>query len=301
MPFWFVWLAAFLFTSCSIPFSSPILLKVEGRTWTVQEFKRYVDFHLKTGSSHREPVSPALLKKQIINELILKALMEDWLVKHNLKVSVDTRIIPEKKLLSQKGFSLRDFRERQRDLSLRETMLNHLGEQNFRPSSKEIQGFYAKHKKDFFIPPACQLEQILVSSKGMALSIFRRLKGGESFKQLAHLYSEGPEKSKGGLLGWVLPGTLKVFDEACELKKGVLGPLRKSDYGYHILRVRRKRPGRQKTLSQSRKDILSALKRQHREREFEKWLKTALSNTSVYINENLLDHISIQYKTEALL
>ena len=260
-----------------------------------------MDFHLKAGFSAQEPVSPTILKKQVINELILKALMEAWLAKHNLKVPVNTRIVPEKKLLSQKGLSLRDFRERQRDLSLRETMLNHLGGQNFRPSSKKIQDFYAEHKKGFFVPPACQLEQILISSKGMALSVFRRLKEGESFKQMAHLYSEGPEKTKGGLLGWVLPGTLKVFDEACELKKGVLSPLRKSVYGYHIFRVRGKRPGRQKTLSQSREEILSALKKQHREREFEKWLKTALSNTSVYINENLLDHISIQYKTEALL
>ena len=294
-------LAVFFLSSCFVPFSSPVLLKVDDRTWTVQEFQRYVNLHLKTGFSHRLSIPSELLKKRMINELILKTLMESWLAEHNVKISVDTQIIPEKNLLSKRGLSLRDFRERQRDLHLRETVLKHFGEQNFRPSSKEIQTFYRKHKKDFFEPPACQLEQILISSKGMALDLLRRLEAGESFTQLARRYSEGPEKSRGGSLGWVLSGTLKVFDEACKLEKGVISPLQKSVYGYHIVRVLKKRPGRQKTLSQSRGEILSALKRQHGKKEFEKWLKTALSNTSVYINEKLLDRISIQYKTKALL
>lgn len=233
--------------------------------------------------------------------MILKSLMESWLAEQNLKISVNTLIIPEKSLLSRKGLSLRDFRQRQKDLRLRETVLKHFSEKGFQPSSKEIQAFYKEHKKDFFEPPACRLEQILVSSKGMALTLFRRLEEGKSFKQLARLYSEGPEKSKGGFLGWVLPGTLKVFDEACKLEKGVLGPLQKSAYGYHILRVLEKRPGRQKTLAQSRGEILSALKKKHGEETFKNWLKAALSNTSVYIDEKLLDRLSIQYKTKAQL
>lgn len=294
-------LAVFFLSSCFVPFSSPVLLKVDDRTWTVQEFQKHVNLHLKTGFSNRPPVPSELLKKRMINELILKTLMESWLAEHNLKVSVDTQIVPEKNLLSQRGLSLRDFRERQRSLHLRETVLEHLGERNFHPSPKEIRAFYREHKTDFFEPPACQLEQILISSKGMARDLLRRLEAGESLTQLAHRYSEGSEKSRGGFLGWVLPGTLKVFDEACKLEKGVLGPLQKSIYGYHILRVLKKRPGRQKTLSQSRGEILSDLKRQHGKKEFEKWLKTALSNTSVYINEKLLDRISIQYKTKALL
>ena len=294
-------LAVFFLSSCSIPFSSPVLLKVDGRTWTVQEFQRYANLHLKTDFSDGLPIPSEFLKKRMINALILKTLMESWLAEHNLKVPIHTQVVPKKNLLSQRGLSLRDFRERQRDLQLRETVLKHLGERNFHPSPKEIRAFYREHKKDFFEPPACQLEQILISSKGMALTLLRRLEAGESFTQLAHRYSEGPEKSKGGFLGWVLPGTLKVFDEACKLKKGVLSPLQKSVYGYHIVRVLKKRPGRQKTLSQSRVEILSALKRQHGKKEFEKWLKTALSNTSVYINEKLLARISIQYKTKALL
>ncbi|MCY4513206.1 MAG: peptidyl-prolyl cis-trans isomerase [Bdellovibrionales bacterium] len=294
-------LAVFFLPSCFAPFSSPILLKIDERSWTVQEFKRYVNLHLKTRFSNQTPVLPSLLKKRMINELILKALMESWLAEHNFKVSVNTRIVPEKNLLLQKELSLRDFRQRQKDLHLRETFLKHLSEQDFKPSSREVRAFYKKHKKDFFEPPACQLEQILISSKGMALTLFRRLEEGESFKQLARLYSEGPEKSNEGFLGWVLPGTLKVFDEACKLEKGVFGPLQKSVYGYHILRVLKKRPGRQKTLSQSRGDILSILKKQHGEKAFEKWLKTTLSETSIYINEKLLDRLSIQYKTKVRL
>ena len=297
----FFCLAVFLLSSCSIPFSSPVLLKVNGRTWTVQEFQRYVNLHLKTGFSKRTLTSSEILKKRMINKLILKALMETWLSRHNVKVSVNSRIVPEKNLLSQRGLSLRDFRKKQRDLQLRETVLKHLGERNFHSSAEEIRAFYIKYKKNFFVPPACRLEQILISSKGMALALFHRLEEGESFKQLAHLYSEGPEKSKGGHLGWVLPGTLKVFDEVCQLKKGTLAPLQKSAYGYHILRVLEKRPGRQKTLSQSREEILLALKKRHGEKEFDKWLKTTLSNSSVYINEKLLDRISIQYKTKAQL
>ena len=297
----FFCLAVFLFSSCSVPFSSPILLKVDGRAWTVQEFRRYVNLHLKTVFPKRAPVPSAVLKERMINELILKALMESWLARRNLKVSVFPRTVPKKTLLSQRGLSLRDFQQRQKDLHIRETVLKHLEERNFHPSNKEIRAFYRKHKKDFFAPPACRLEQILVSSRGMALALFHRLEEGESFKQLAHLYSEGPEKSKGGHLGWVLPHTLQVFDRVCQLKEGTLAPLQKSAYGYHILYVLEKRPGRQKTLSQSRGEILLALKKRHGEKEFKKWLKTALSSSSIYINEKLLDHISVQYKTKVQL
>ena len=296
--FVFLCLTALILSSCGFPLSSPVLLKVGNKTWTVPDFKRAVDLHLKAGFSEQEtPVPPAVLKKRVINELILKSLMEARTAKHSLTpLSMKGFDAPDKKLLARRGVSLRDFQERQRTLKLREAVLRRIRERNFHPSPKEIQEFYSKRKKDFFTPPACRLQQIFISSKGPAFSLFQRLQDGESFNRLARLYSTAPEKTKGGRLGWVSFGTLKVFDSACALEPGTLTSPQKSAYGWHIIQVLKKRPGRQKTLSEARGAVISALRRAGEEREFKKWLKNALSDTTVFLNENLLNSISIQYK-----
>ena len=294
----FFCLTVLFFPSCKLSPPSPVLLKVGDKTWTVPDFKKAVDLHLKAGFSEQEtPIPPAVLKKRVINELILKSLMESWMVKHSLKIPLMTDLpAPDKKLLARRGVSLRDFQERQRDLMLREAVLKRIVERNFPPSPKEIQKFYSKHKKDFFTPPACRLQQIFISSKGPAFSLFKRLQEGESFNRLARLHGTAPEKTKGGALGWVSPGTLQVFDSACALEPGTLSPPRKSAYGWHIIQVLKKRPGRQQTLSEARGAVISALRRVREKRAFKQWLKDALSNTTVSLNENLLNSISIQYK-----
>ena len=300
MKFVFFCLTTLFFSSCFLPSPppAPVLLKVGGKTWTVSDFKKALDLHLKAGFSAREtPAPPEALKRRVINELILKSLMESETVKSGLKIPLIKGSAPDKKLLARRGVSLRDFQERQRDLRLREAVLRQISGRNFQPSPKEIQEFYSKHKKDFFTPPACRLKQIFIPSKGSAFALFQRLKDGESFNRLARLHGTAPEKNKGGALGWVSPGALNVFDSACALGAGTLTSPQKSAYGYHIIQVLEKRPGRRQTLSEAREAAVSALRRIRKEKELKKWLKNTLSNTSVFLNEDLLNDISIQYKT----
>ncbi|MDH5632193.1 MAG: peptidylprolyl isomerase [Gammaproteobacteria bacterium] len=71
-----------------------------------------------------------------------------------------------------------------------------------------------------------------------------RILGGGDFTKVAQAHSEDPGSSaQGGKLDWMNPGqTVPEFDKALQTQKiGVLGPIIKSDYGFHIIEVLERR------------------------------------------------------------
>ena len=272
---------------------SPVLLTVEGKIWTVRDFENSV--RNSSGSGPEDT-----LKRQALNELILRALMESWLKKNQISAGPSSPgFFPEHPLSSPE--ERRIFREKQGLFNLKTAVLNHLEKTGKPPSSREIRDFYQKNKKDFFTAPSCKLERIRVSSKGTARALIRRLQNGESFSRLARLHSTGPESAEGGSMGWIPMGVAEVFDTACKLKEGALGPPLKDSRGHHILRVVKKRPGGLQPLNRVRGKISMRLKRDRREAEFKKWLKAELKDALIFLDENLLDRIRVQDKTKTLL
>ncbi|HYV98839.1 MAG TPA: peptidylprolyl isomerase [Gemmatimonadaceae bacterium] len=83
-------------------------------------------------------------------------------------------------------------------------------------------------------------------AKHLADSLLTLLKGGASFDSLAKKFSDDTSSAvQGGDLGWLRRGvTVKEFDEMMfRLPIGQLSPVVKTEFGYHIIRVDRLRPG----------------------------------------------------------
>lgn len=79
---------------------------------------------------------------------------------------------------------------------------------------------------------------ILVKSRSKAEEIYKRLKQGARFEQLAKEYSTCPSKSKGGDLGWFGTGQMvKPFEEAVrKMPRSRPSKPVSTQFGYHIIK-----------------------------------------------------------------
>ncbi|MCG6957009.1 MAG: peptidylprolyl isomerase [Gemmatimonadetes bacterium] len=84
------------------------------------------------------------------------------------------------------------------------------------------------------------------AAKEKAQGILDRIRAGEDFAKLAKEYSQDPGSAQqGGDLGWFRRGTMvKAFEDvAFGLYDGAVSGLVKTEYGYHIIKLERSRPG----------------------------------------------------------
>lgn len=80
---------------------------------------------------------------------------------------------------------------------------------------------------------------ILVKSENEAKDLMVKVKGGESFGDLAKKHSQCPSGKKGGDLGWFGKNMMvKEFETAAfNGKKGeVVGPI-KTQFGWHLIKI----------------------------------------------------------------
>jgi parvulin-like peptidyl-prolyl isomerase len=84
------------------------------------------------------------------------------------------------------------------------------------------------------------------AAKVKAQGILDRIHAGEDFAKLAKEYSQDPGSAEqGGDLGWFRRGSMvqSFEDAAFGLYEGAVSGLVKTDYGYHIIKLERSRPG----------------------------------------------------------
>ena len=138
----------------------------------------------------------------------------------------------------------------------------------------------------------------MVFKENLGRALYRKLLRGEDFETLAQLYSRSRKTED---ISWVSKGTLKIFDRACaELDVGTFSQPLKSFYGFHILKLKEKKPAQQKSFSQVKGKILKQIRDESKESAFQEWLKKELKSSSVFLNEKLLDNIHIRYKKRLL-
>ncbi len=123
-------------------------------------------------------------------------------------------------------------------------------------SDKEKRDYYNKNKSEFVEKEKVHARHILVKEESEAKAIIKELKGlkgeklKEKFIELAQQKSTGPSAPKGGDLGYFPQGQMvpSFNDAVFAMKKGTITttPV-KSQFGYHVIYLEDKQPG--KTLS----------------------------------------------------
>ena len=101
--------------------------------------------------------------------------------------------------------------------------------------------------------------------------------------------SLGPERIKGGDLGYFSPGERPAeFDRVFAMERGAMSEAIKSPYGYHIFKVEEKSEARQIPFEDAKMEILRELGQKKGEEEYQNWLHGLKEKAKVKINKTWL-------------
>ena len=112
----------------------------------------------------------------------------------------------------------------------------------------------------------------------------RIVTGGADFAELARLHSQDGTASKGGDLGWVLPGdTVPEFERAfMALKPGEVSEPVRSPFGYHLIQLLERRSAGL-TPERRRMQARLALKERKADEAYQEWLRQLRDRTYVEV------------------
>jgi len=119
----------------------------------------------------------------------------------------------------------------------------------------EAQAYYSSHRIEFLEPVRIRLSHILAAvdpsadvflkekSRKKIDALRKRIEAGEDFEALAAESDDTDSNTKGGDLGYCLPGQLgkSIEDAAFSLKVGQLSAVVEDRFGYHLLKVTERR------------------------------------------------------------
>ncbi len=146
-----------------------------------------------------------------------------------------------------------------------------------RVGEDEVSAYYESNPMQFEKPAELRASHILIrpdskiadkaeaeaAAESKAADVLKRIKNGEKFATLALKFSEDPgSASAGGELGWFARGVmLRSFEEAAfSMAPGEVSPVVKTEFGYHIIKVIKRREAGLVPLKKVRAEILARLK-----------------------------------------
>jgi peptidyl-prolyl cis-trans isomerase SurA len=150
-------------------------------------------------------------------------------------------------------------------------------------SEADLQKYYLQHQRRFLLPEEFRLSQILLvpRSKGdraevreKARMLHEELKKGRDFADLAVQFSDGPEATKGGSLGFVRQGELlpQIEQAILPLQAGETTPPIDTAIGIHIIRVEERTPPQYRPFAEVRNEIQGLVYREKTEDQFQSWI-----------------------------
>lgn len=279
-----------------------ILIKVDSRTVTLQDFRRDFERILpqeqQSSAAERDELQRSLLAQTIDRQLALAAAE-----KLGVQVSpaeVDAALAEHQRdypagefeaNLQEGKMTLDDWkRELWERLVVEKLVKKAVGEKE-KVSDAEIASYYRANRDDFDRPAQVRARQIVVASEAEGEKILALLKGKVAFAEVAKAHSLSPDAEEGGDLGFFARGEMPAeFDAVVfNLAVGRLSPLIKSEYGYHIFLVEERREAGKLSLAQARDEILARLQADLEERLYRQWLDQLRAKAKIEVNWALLD------------
>jgi len=136
----------------------------------------------------------------------------------------------------------------------------------------------------FRFPPNGSPEKAAAVRKE-AQSILERARKGEDFAELAKKYSQAPEASEGGVLGYFKHKELmpELEEVGFKLKVGEVGDLIASPLGFHILRVLERKGGEPRPFAEVQNKIRDEMIQVEAEKKYNEWMKDLKAKAYIQI------------------
>lgn len=274
--------------------ASPVLLRIDSRTLTVEQFQSEFIKVQPEGES-LPPDEMAELKKSFLVQLIDRELTLAEVERQGIKVTPEEltatldeyrKEYPEgdfDKMLTERGLTLVEWRQELEQGLLMEKLLRQVVYGGISVSEEEIAAYYKENTADFDRPEQVRARQIVVATEEEGQRLLGRLRQGESFEAIARQYSLSPEAAEGGDLGFFgredMPPELEAV--AFSLPKGRISDLIKSEYGFHILLVEEHRKAQLLGLADVREEIRGELVAQKEELAYHNWLQNLRAKATI--------------------
>ncbi len=148
-----------------------------------------------------------------------------------------------------------------------------------RVTDEQMLAYYKKHLEQFRRPEQVHAYLFLAAAgkdappdqeraaKEKADKVYQQLRAGKSFEELAEQYSDDKYRIMGGDLGMVHKGLLEPQFEnvAFGLKPGEFSPVFRTDYGFNIMKITARDPGRLMKFSEVKAGLKARLEKERLE------------------------------------
>ena len=278
-----------------------ILVEVNQEQITVNEFDRELKEVILEPEKEGKHADLGDLKKAYLDQVIERKILVQEARRVGIKVSPEElnqaifeikKDYPERgfdERLGLKGTTLDEWKGRLEEKLMAEKMVRSALQFQGEINEKEAFQYYEIHRASFQLGPKVRARQIVVADGEEAIQILKRLRKGESFEKLAQEKSLGPEKVKGGDLGYFNQGEKPAeFDQVFMMEVGGISKVIKSPYGYHVFKLEEKVAAREIPFDEAKAGILQDLRKKKEQEEYQLWLKDLRKKTIVRINPKWL-------------
>jgi peptidyl-prolyl cis-trans isomerase C len=210
-----------------------VIARVNERTLTLADFKRYLDRNAGTDLSQLTPEVASALLDQFVEEIIVS----EYAASHGVDIPAEQIAAAVR---TEAGVTVVEKRDEMR----REKLVANLTTEVPEPSEADVAAYYQKNPSEFRSSEEVSVRQILVNDETLAADIRKKLVAGAPFEDLSAEFSRAPNAKRGGEIGYVSRGELpNLFEEVIfSLQPGQISEVIRTDSSFHIFRVDGRRP-----------------------------------------------------------
>lgn len=307
--------ALLFLTSCEPKISAiqkrPVA-RVDNLTLTADEFSERLAQRLKVFNdlSAKDSVIISQAKGAVVQDFIVDAVTSIWAKDNQIfvrKEQVDEEVLrirksyPDdisfRKSLADEGLIYDQWLEKIKTILLSKLVIAELKKKIPSPTTDQLKSVYNESKKEFEIPAAVRLRQVVLDTDINAMKIKKELARGRSLAELAKKFSLAPEGQNGGDTGWIEKGTLEVFDSAFKLGVGARSGILKSPYGFHIYEVLQKRNAKTLSFEEAKSKIVDKWNSMNEQELYSRWLEEQVLRAKVFKDDELISKIEVQTRS----
>jgi parvulin-like peptidyl-prolyl isomerase len=164
-------------------------------------------------------------------------------------------------------------------------------------SEEQAGEYYEENKKNFIRPLQFHLNNILFkvpalandfdrkAAQDQAEEVMKKIKQGLPFEEAVQLYSEGPDKDKGGDMGLFHKGRLAadIEEAVLALKPGEITGPHKSYKGFYIFQLSEILPEKLIPFEEIKEKLIADLEMKTREEKEKEWMEELKSQAEITI------------------